>query len=311
MTKFTLMSGVAVIALTVAVGANAQGDDDITTYGPETFTVDEFEVDSLVGTIEIIIEDRSDIEIFAQGEAGHMERFGVDTYGDTVGISYEATDFRWSDWSTWVSWWNKTSFDADDYPTVTVRLPEGTPVDVDNMTGNFTMGNLNGPFRFESAGATEATIGTLSSANIHVAGAGDITLGDVAGSVLIDVAGAADIRGQSAQSLELHMSGASDVGFTDIRGGLDVSIAGIGELDVDSVNGAVDISIAGAGDLNIDDGYAEAFEVSIAGAGDVRFGGTAMNPSISIAGSGDVYIERYEGRLNHSGQGDITIGSGS
>ncbi|MBN4046677.1 DUF2807 domain-containing protein [bacterium AH-315-P15] len=306
-----LMAGVAALALTAAVAAYAQDDGDITRFGPETFQVEDFEVDGFVGTIEIIVEDRGDIEISAYGPAERMERFEVDASSNAVEVSYESEGFRWADWSTWVSWWDHNTFKVGDYPVVTVRVPEGTGVDVDGMTGIFNAGDLNGRLSFDGAGAIDATIGTLRSANIDIAGAADITLGDVSGPVEISIAGAGDIRGQSARSLDVDMSGASEIIFTHIDGGLDVSIAGVGEVEVTSVNGPVDISIAGAGDVTIDEGRAERFDVSIAGAGDVRFGGTAVDPDISIRGAGDVYIERYEGRLNHSGGGDITIGSGS
>ncbi len=311
MTKSTLMSSAAALALlgTIMVSATAYAQDEEVPFGPETYEVDDFDVDSFIGTIEILVEDRSTIEVSAVGSAEHMENFHVDQSGDAVEVSYDRDDFRWNDWSTWVSWWGANTVKISDYPVVTVRVPEGTSVEVDSMTGNFTAGDLNGELNFDGAGAIDATIGTLQTANIDVAGAADITLGDVAGSVTISIAGAADVHGQSAGSLDLEMSGASDVSFGHVANDLDISIAGVGDVDVTSVNGVVDISIAGAGEVSIDEGRAEEFDVSISGSGEVFFGGTAVDPDISIAGSGEVRIHDYEGELDHSGMGHVEIGS--
>lgn len=306
-----LTTGAVAFALVAAAGVQAQDEGGVTRYGPETFAGDELEVDGFAGTIEIVVEDRVGIEVSAVGPADKMELLEVDGDDDLVELSLEEQKFRWGDWNTWFSWWGDTDFDAADYPVVTVRLPSGTPVEVDGLTGIFNAGDLNGPLEFSGAGAIEAAVGNLSSAIFDIAGAADISLGDVAGPLEIEVAGAAEIDGGSAQSVEISLRGASDVTLGVIAQGADISIAGAGDVELDSINGNFDVSIAGAGDVTVNGGRAERFDVSIAGTGDVTFRGTAVNPRVSIAGMGDVYIERYEGSLSHSGMGDVNIGSGS
>ncbi len=310
-----LTTGAVTIALLAAAGVYAQDgsetERDMTRYGPETFAADEFDVDGFAGTVEIIVEDRGDIEIAALGPSDRMERFEVDQAGDRVEISYLEQRFRWNDWSTWLRWWNTSEFNPEDYPVVTVRLPAGTPVEVDGMTGTFTAGDLVSALDFSGAGAVDATVGDLLSAEFSIAGAANVSVGDVTGAADISISGAGDFELASAESVSISLHGAGDVTVGDVRGGLRVSVAGMGDVDAGSVDGAVDISLAGAGSVTIDDGRADGFDVSIAGAGDVTFRGTAVDPDISIAGAGDVYIERYEGRMTHSGMGDVTIGGGS
>jgi hypothetical protein len=306
-----LTTGAVTVALLAGANVYAQDDSDITRYGPETFTADEFEVDGFAGTIEVIVEAREGIEISAFGPADKMERFEVDHQSDTVEVSYDEVRFRWNDWNTWLGWWRDTNFEPEDYPVVTVRLPTGTAVDVDGMTGGFNMGDLNGPLRFSGAGAIDGTIGDVRSADFDIAGAAELSFGDVAGPLSISVAGAADLSGGSASSVDISLRGASDIALGDIAGGVDISIAGAGDVEIASMNGDFDVSIAGSGDIEVGEGRAETFDVSIAGSGEVTFRGTAVNPSVSIAGMGDVFIERYEGNLSHSGMGDVNIGSGS
>lgn len=309
MTKTILMSGVAALAILAAASAYAQNDAVQTPFGPETYPVEEFDVDRFVGTINVIVENRTTIEISAVGDTEHMERFDVSTSGDAVEVSFERGDFRWNDWSTWVSWWGDSNINIEDYPVVTVRVPEGTPVDIEDMTGDLTIGDLNGTLSLDAVGALDATIGDVTSVTIDVAGAADIELGDVAGALVIEIAGAGDVTAGSSYRADIEISGASDVSLGAVATGLDISVAGIGDVDVASVNGSVDISLAGAGDIRIEEGRADPFDVSIAGAGDVYFGGTAVDPDISIAGAGNVHIMEYEGDLDHSGMGHVEIGS--
>jgi hypothetical protein len=306
-TTTLLLSTVAIATMLAPVNVYAQGDE--VRFGPETYSAADFDVDNFVGTIEIIVEDRNTIEISAVGDAEHMEPFAVDTSGDTVEISYDEDDFHWNDWSTWVSWWGSHNIDIEDYPVVTVRLPEGTPVDIDRLTGDLTVGDLNGPFDLRGVGALDATIGDVTIANIRVAGAADVELGNVAGNLIISISGAGDVTAGTSRRADVSIHGASDIRLGAIAGGLDVSVAGVGDVRVESVNGPVDISLAGSGDVTINEGRASSFDVSIAGSGDVDFGGTAVDPDISIAGSGHVRIEEYEGRLDHSGMGSVSVGS--
>lgn len=308
--KMALATGTISVALLTA-GASWAQDGETATFGPQTYAVEEFDVDGFVGTIELIVEDRGDIEISARGPADRMDQFEVDESSDRVEVSYHERDFRWNDWSTWLGWWHNTNYDPADYPFVTVRLPAGTPVDVEGMTGDFTAGDLNSALSFGGAGAVDASFGNLRSMDLAVAGAADVRVGDVSGLAEISVTGSGDVTVGSAENAAITIRGSGDVSFAEVRGGLDLSISGRGNVDVASVNGPVDIRVAGSGDVDIEGGYASSFDVSISGSGDVAFRGMAVNPDVSIAGSGNVYIERYEGHLNHSGMGDVNIGSGS
>jgi len=306
-----LTTGAVTVALLAAASVHAQDNSGMTRYGPETFAAEDFEVDGFAGTIEIIVEAREGIEISAVGPAEKMERFEVDDKDEAVEISYDEEKFRWNNWNTWLGWWRTTNFEPESYPAVTVRVPVGTSVDVDGMTGVFNVGDLNGALRFAGAGAIDGTIGDLQSADFDIAGSADLTFGNVAGPLAIDVAGAADLRGGDARSVDISLRGASDVTLGAIAGGVDVSIAGAGDVDVASMNGRFDVSIAGSGEVDVSEGHATTFDVSIAGSGDVNFHGSAVNPEISISGSGDVFIESYEGTLDHSGMGEVNIGTGS
>lgn len=304
-----LAGGATALALTFASAAYAQ--EDITTWDTASYATERLDVERFAGTLRVVADATGEMTVDAFGPADKMERLEIEANGNTLQIEFTQHDFRWNDWSTWLRWWNNNNFDPEDYPNVTIHLPVGSEIEIDHFTGNVDIADTYGPISVRAAGVLDGTIGNVTSAEIDIAGAADLILGNVERNLNIDIAGAADIATGDAQDTDISISGAGDVSVGHIEGALDVSAAGAGNVRVASINGPVDISLSGAGNVRIEEGRAEAFDVSIAGMGDVWFGGTAVDPDVSIAGMGDVYINAYEGRLNHSGMGDINIGSGS
>lgn len=304
-----IAGGATALALVFATAAYAQDDIarlDVASYGTERLDVERF-----AGTLRVVADATGEMTIEAFGPTEKMERLEIEADGNTLQIDFTERDFRWNDWSTWLRWWNDSDFDPDDYPTVTVHLPVGSEIEIDHFTGEIDITDTYGPISVRAAGILDGNIGDVTSAEIDVAGAADLTLGNVERDLEIDIAGAADISTGDSRNADVSINGAGDVSLGRVDGRLDISAAGAGDVSADYVNGPVDISLAGAGNVRIEEGRAESFDVSIAGMGDVWFGGTAVDPDVSIAGMGNVYIHAYEGRLSHSGMGDLEIGSGS
>lgn len=304
-----LAGGATALALTFATAAYAQ--EDITTWDTASYATERLDVERFAGTLRVLADATGEMTVDAFGPAEKMDLLEIDTSGDTLRINYTQRDFRWNDWSTWLNWWNNNTFEVEDYPTVTIHLPVGSEIEIDHFTGDVEIGDTYGPISVRAAGALDGTIGNVTTAEIDIAGAADLTLGNIERTLEIQIAGAGDITTGDAAGADVSIHGAGDVTLGRIEGPLDISTAGAGDVSVAYLNGPADISIAGAGSVRIEDGRAEAFDVSIAGMGDVWFGGTAVDPDVSIAGMGDVFINAYEGRLSHSGMGDLEIGSGS
>jgi hypothetical protein len=101
--------------------------------------------------------------------------------------------------------------------------------------GTFTMASLTGELSLSSAGAGDVVIsgGSLTRADIELAGAGNVRI-------------AAPV-----QVLDVQIVGVSDVDVTGAVGDLDAEIAGPGNVTVGSVTGTLRQDIAGPGSVNV------------------------------------------------------------
>ena len=84
--------------------------------------------------------------------------------------------------------------DKPDQLIVTVTVPRGTRVEVNDIVGKATIGNTEGELRFSSAGYTDSTIGNVAAANVSLAGSGKVLVGNVAGDLKAETAGSGDIQ---------------------------------------------------------------------------------------------------------------------
>lgn len=303
----------AAIALFAAHAAYA---DEVST-GPESFAASAFEAQDFVGTIEIIVESREGIEVSASGEDEHMDHLLVRMQGDAVEVTYDnprAIRRAWSDHNRngWGFWRDRGDERLEEFPHVIVRLPAGTPVDIDGMSGRLDAGDLGGAFLLNGDGSLDADVGDVASANISSSGSGDIVLGEVGGALAILAQGSADVDVASAQTAAIRIHGSSDVDLGDIAGELSLESHGSGDLEAASVSGAIAISMRGSGDAVIRSGQAPTLAMSLRGSGGAQFHGTAGDTSVDVSGSGNARISSVNGQvgIRVNGSGDVRIEDG-
>lgn len=308
-----MVAGLLTGGLSLALAFAAQpvwAQDDIVTWDTETYDTDELVIDRFAGTLNVEVGDGPGMTVEAFGPEDTMDRLTIEADGTALEIDFRDENFRWTDWSSWVRWWNANDFDLEDYPTVTVTLPAGTAIEVDNFTGAVDVGDTMGTIAFDAAGVLEGRIGNVSQVSLDIAGAADVDLGDVAGDFTVEISGAGDVNVGNTGNADVEINGAGAVNFATITGFLDASISGAGEVNADRLDGAADITISGTGSSHIAAGRAAPFEATVNGLGDIHFGGVAVNPDVVVNGMGDVYLGSYEGTLEHRG-GSLTIGSDS
>ena len=319
--SINLLLGTVAAAAIVAAAAPAFAEE--VSFGPETYSVQNFDAENFIGNVEIIVENRSDIEISAVGEDELMEYFEIETTGNSVKMLLTRDDFSWTDGGSNVHNWSFRSFfrrgDNDgelyrleDFPTVTVRVPSGTDVDLDDVAGRLTAGDLNGAFAMNSSGSMRATIGDVSSAEVGASGSGTIVLGDVSGGLEAVFSGSADLTVGTSQNASVRISGSSDIDLGAIASAFEVSVSGSGDVRAASINGNLAVNVRGSGSVIVDEGHASNLEINTSGSGGVRFGGEAGDTSIETRGSGGVRVASVDGRVEArtSGSGDIHISDG-
>jgi hypothetical protein len=287
------------VAPAVMLGAYAVADE--VHPPPQTFQAHELHVKAWIGKLSVEVSpDAHDIVISLSGDENAIQNVQLSAEGDTAVIRMQGLEGDW-----WDTMWDWSEYDPDDLEA-RVIVPSGTPVQIDGLAGDATIGDLLAPIGLKVA-AGDVTIGRVTDAAISIAGSAGITVAHADQSLRVEIAGSGDVTCGDASSARIEIAGGGEVHLGHIAKSLDVQIAGSGDVSAESVHGSVMINVAGSGEVDINGGVADPFHVDIAGSGDVRFAGTANNPVISVMGSGDVWLAAYTGALKSDGA-DIKIG---
>lgn len=137
---------------------------------------------------------------------------------------------------------------------VTVKVPQGTPVNTNSVLGNVVVGDTNGPLTASVQGEN-VYAGRVSSAQITVRGSGDVRIKEVNGTVMAQVQGSGDIEIE--------------------RGSMPSLTA----------------TVQGSGDINVG-GSATTASLTVMGSGDIRVAHVQQRPMESVMGSGDIRVRR-------------------
>ncbi len=290
------------VALVGAVAVQAPAFAGITKIGPKTYEAGALRVEGLVGTLEVGVAEGGPIEVVLEGPEDKLDDLRVRVAGDTLLIRREEQEEPLSGWLVL-----KLFRLREEYPTVTVRVPVGTPLEIDGMIGRVTAADLDAPLTIDG-GSLDAAIGDVTEAGINLSGAGGISLGQVARRLAAEISGSGDLAAETAGSAEIHVSGSGDVELGPVAGGLSYALSGSGDAEVAAVDGPVTVAITGSGNVHVHDGRAEPLQVEITGSGDFALDGEAVDPDLTVIGTGTIALRSYTGRLRSNGAGDIRGG---
>lgn len=230
-------------------------------FGPQDFTAREVSVEGLVGRLEVKVDSgASKVTASVSGPSRWLDTVTVKLDGDDLRIVQKESprERRWRD--------------QDDWVTVQLTVPAGTKLDIDDFSGEGTVGDLRGALSVDGMSSGKLNVGRVTTAAVSIDGSGDVTLGDVDRDVNFEINGSGSVKsGRTAGKAELEINGS-------------------GEIDVAYANGAINAEINGSGDISIHGGVADPLAVEINGSGSVLMDGVAKNQSIEQSGSGKVRI---------------------
>lgn len=274
-----------------------------------SFTASSIKLDDVVGNVVVKVRDGGPVMLEVAGIQQRVN--GVHASEEDGRLVVDGSSEDEEDKSVW-DWHNWFNFPHDDDHHsgslfITVTVPRGTDVTVEDLVGNATIGDTMGNLHFEAA-ASRAHIGKVAKASVSLGGSGRIDIASVEGQLNLDVGGAGKIMVGPTGSVKADIAGSGDATFGPIAGGLSLDIAGSGDVTATHVNGPVRVEIAGSGTVRIADGIANPLHVEIMGAGNLYFGGVAIDPHIEAVGSGSVHIKAYRGHLDSEGMADVKIG---
>lgn len=300
----SLLAGAAVAALLIFPAFGA--DPGWVTWPRKSFDVQAVHIKDVIGKLAIDVKDSGPITLDVSGDKRAVDALAVKSFDGRLEI--RGQDEKTNVWD-WSKWFDFSDINREDNPRLTVHLtvPRHANVDVDDMIGDATIGDTEGPLSF-GAVATKARIGKVGPAKISLAGSGRVDIAQVNGDLSLDIAGSGKITTGSTGSVKADLAGSGDAVLGNINGGVNLDIAGSGSFTATRVNGPVHVDIAGAGNVKIASGTADPLHVDIMGSGDLTFGGTAVDPQISALGSGNVRIKAYKGHLSSDGMANVKIG---
>ena len=321
------------LALTGAQGhaADAASPPDVTTLLSQSFAGVALRVDDFVGTLNIEV-GAGPMEVVITGSEAMIKDLGVRLESDILVIKRFGMVVQ------------KQPFVATRYPTVTVRVPDATPVTIDDMDGIAVIGDLHAPLMVfgasldlqagdvsvvsidrsgsgdivlgriagaltaRLAGSGDLTVAAAGSVDVEKRGSGTVTLGPVAGGIIARLSGSGDFSAAAASTTRIDKRGSGDVRLGPIQGGLTFKSSGIGDVDVASVNGPVVVETASSGKIHIHAGRAEPLAVALSEYGDFTLDGLAVDPAIAVSGASVIKLQSYIGTFAPSGTGDNRVG---
>src|SRR5579862_6695792 len=154
----SLVTGAAVAAA-LTLPAEAWSDNGWQTWPTKTFDVKSVRLDSVVGTLRIDVKDSGPVTMTASGAPERLSGLKVRTNGSELRISGGDVESVWD----WKNWFNFSYHDNEGKLNITLVVPKGEELRVDDLVGNATIGDTEGPLRFEAA-VSNATIGRVGPA---------------------------------------------------------------------------------------------------------------------------------------------------
>ena len=270
--------------------------------GPKLFEAGALRLVDVIGSIEIAVGSAPKIEVLLEGEPRLLDDILLRKEGDALVIerNKDWLDFPERQLYPW----------RDVYPSVTLRVPAGTPVTLEGVIGEARIGDIAAPLDMDVS-LLDAEVGDVSEATLKLHGRGDIRLGKVAGRLSILSSGSSDLTIGAVGEAEINKAGSGDIVVGAVAGGLRHDSTGSGDTRVAAVDGPVEVLINGSGSLRIGDGAANPLRLRLNGSGDFSFDGTATNPDVTINGSGSVKVRAHRGTLRlRSFSGAVTYGEG-
>ena len=308
--KSSMMIGAAVATMLIIPAV--AGDNGWVVWPSKTVPgTNALRVEDVVGNVRVNVAD-GPMKIEASGQRELIAGLSVKTDGGVLRITGgDDNDVNVWDWKHWFDFSHVQDRDNNDGKLyIKVTVPKGTPVVIEDLVGDATVGDTYGPLKMETT-AGDATVGKVTQAHITLAGSGKTSVNEVMGELRVEIDGSGRVTVNKAGLVKADINGSGDTQVGTIAGGASIDIAGSGDFAAKSIHGPLRVDIAGSGNVKIADGVADPLRVDIIGAGDLFFGGTANNPTITAMGSGNVHIKSYTGRLRNDGMADVVIGDKS
>lgn len=158
-------------------------------------------------------------------------------------------------------------------------------------------------------GANVTEIGATQALSVSHAGCGVTRAADVAGELDVDLAGSGEVLTGAANSLNADVAGSGRLSVGAVAAGANIDMAGSGTVEIASLTGALERDGAGSGDIFVRAGAITEARIRQAGSGDVELVAAIQTLDAAVVGSGDILVTgdvaNAEARI--MGSGNVTV----
>lgn len=266
-------------------GSDTGSDAENISEGPKRVSASALEVRGIVADVQVDTHRDSGIEYTITGPADLVKTIRADVQGKTLVIEGDSSGSSSSGGRTFIQTGrNRTVVSGGDIVIgggsvmrnvfgrgsvttvvsgngggenpvkVTVKVPQGAPINANRVLGNVVIGDTDGPLTASVQG-DNVYAGRVTSAQLTVQGSGDVRIKEVKGTVMAQVQGSGDIEIE--------------------RGSMPSLTA----------------TVQGSGDINVG-GSATTANLTVMGSGDIRVAHVQERPMESVMGSGDIRVRR-------------------
>ena len=145
------------------------------------------------------------------------------------------------------------SSNAADEVNITVMVPPGTNVTLDDVSGDAEIGDIGGDLDVTCKGTGRVHCGSVRSASISISGVGAVRVGEVTGSLNARISGSGNIRVKSGTvtALDAKISGSGNFSFDGVTDTATLTISGVGNINVGKVKGNCNKRCTGVGNISV------------------------------------------------------------
>jgi hypothetical protein len=145
-----------------------------------------------------------------------------------------------------------TSGDSADI-RIDIEVPVGTALNISDVNGDVTVGDVKGAFRAKINGEGKIITGEVAKVSAAISGAGNIQIASAKGNVNLKISGSGKIaiNGGTIDSLDARVSGVGNVQVDATAEEADLSVSGSGNIYVSRVEKRPYKNVSGVGKITI------------------------------------------------------------
>ncbi len=268
-----------------------------------------------------------DIDITARGRTSRLAKLQVSEKNDTVtlrgvkpqdalSLHLDSTGLFNSRWSRWLlRRLDVVVLAPEDSIGLTIRVPEGTGLDINGVDGNIMIGDTQAALTLGVAYNQIATVGRVSDAEIEAGSSSRVTVAGVHGSLHIgaEYSSQVTVRDGDIVGLTVKSDSSSVVHVLGRIHDADVGAAYNSSVKLGMVSGRLDLAGDSSSDLTVLGGTANQLEVKAAYNSVVKYGGTAREVTLKLDSSAEAWVANVTASLtvNADYNSRLTIGDGN